>query len=97
MIELEKIYASIAKNNCNLDIIWIIEIPLVSYCIYMVSWNWDKVVFYINNNIDWDQFNQLYDFDWIEKDIWNVYAVARKLWLILIKVIHYELEVAKNE
>ncbi len=34
---------------------------------------------YINNYIEWDQFNQLYALDWLEKGVWNADAVAQKL------------------
>lgn len=52
---------------------------------------------YINNYIDWDQFNQLYDSDRIEKDIRNTDAVIRKLRSILIYTTNYRLEVAREE
>ena len=45
----------------------------------MVPRDQDKFVFYVNNYIDWDQFNQLYDPDWMEKGIRNADVVARKL------------------
>ncbi len=79
MIELEKMRASIAKNPRNLGAYWIIEISLVLHNAHIVPRDQDKVVFYVNNYIDWDQFNQLYDPDWMEKDIKNADAVARKL------------------
>lgn len=33
-------------------------------------------MFYFNNYIDWDQFNQLCDPDWLEKDIQSADAVG---------------------
>ncbi len=71
--------ASIAKNPLNLSAYWIIEISLVLCNAHVVSRNQDRVVFYVNNYIDWDQFNQLYDPDWMEKGIRNADAVVRKL------------------
>ncbi len=61
MIELEKICISIAENPRNLGIYRIIKISLVLCSAYVVSRDQDKVMFYVNNYIDWDQFNQLYD------------------------------------
>lgn len=60
MIELEKIYILTTKNVYNFDAHQIIEISTVFYNVYIVSRDKDKVVFYINNYIDWDWFNQLY-------------------------------------
>ena len=64
---------------------------------YTVPRNQDKVVFYINNYINWDQFNQLHNLDWIEKDIQNADAVAHKLGPLLIKTTNHRLEVAREE
>ncbi len=63
----------------------------------MVPKDQDKVVFYINNYIDWDQFNQLYDPDWMEKGIRNADAVVRKLGPALTRAINQRLEVAREE
>ncbi len=54
MIELEKMCASIAENPRNLSIYQIIEISLVLHCTHLVPRNEDKVMFYVNNYIDWD-------------------------------------------
>ncbi len=54
MIELEKMRASIAKNLCNLGAHWIIEIFLILRSTHVVPRDQNKVVFYINNYIDWD-------------------------------------------
>ena len=63
----------------------------------VVSRDQDKMVFYVNNYINWDQFNQLYDADWFNKDIRNADAVARKLGPASIKATNLRLEVAKEE
>ena len=57
MIELEKMRASTAKNPRNLGAHRIIEITLVLRSPHVVPRNQDKFVFYVNNYIDWDQFN----------------------------------------
>ncbi len=88
-------HASIAKNLHNLCAHQIIEIFLVLRSAYMVLWDQDKVVFYINNYIDWDQFNQLYNSDWMEKGIRNADTVAYKLRPALTRAIHQKLEVAR--
>ncbi len=97
IIELEKMCASIAKNHRNLIAHQIIEISSILYSAYVVLSNQDKVVFYVNNYIDWDQFNQLYNPDWMEKDVKNVDAVVRKLRPALTRAINQKLEVAREE
>ena len=63
MIKLEKMRASTAENLCNLGAYRIIEISSVLRSAHVVSRDQDKFVFYVNNYINWDQFNQLYDPD----------------------------------
>ncbi len=57
----------------------------------------DDVVFYVNNYIDWNQFNQLYDLDRIEKGIRNADAVVRKLGPASTRPTNQRLEVAREE
>lgn len=45
----------------------------------MVPKDQDQFVLYFNNNIDCDQFNQLYDYNWIDKDVQNIDAIICKL------------------
>ena len=52
---------------------------------------------YVNNYIDWDQCNQLYNFDWIEKGIQNADAVILKLRLALIRATNHRLEVLREK
>ena len=52
-----------AENLHNLNTYQIIEILSVPRNAHMVPRDQNKFVFYINNYIDWDQFNQLYDPD----------------------------------
>lgn len=54
-------------------------------------------MFYINNYIDQDQLNQLYDLDQIKKSISNVDTVICKLKPILIKVTNLKLENARKK
>ena len=61
MIELEKMHVLTAENPYNFGTYRIIKILSVLYSAYIVSRDQDKFVFYVNNCIDWDQFNQLYD------------------------------------
>ena len=97
MIELEKMYISIAKNPHNFSAHWIIEISLILHSAHVVSRDHDKFVFYVNNYIDWNQFNQLYDPDWIEKGIKNADAVVHKLGSASPRAINDRLEVAREE
>ena len=50
-------------------------------------------MFYVNNYIDWDQFNPLYDLDQIEKNIRNADAIACKLGPSLTRTTNNRLEV----
>lgn len=54
-------------------------------------------MFYINNYIDWNQFNQLYNPNQIEKGIKNTNAITYKLELALTKITNYRFEVAREE
>ncbi len=54
-------------------------------------------MFFVNNYIDWDQLNKLYDPDWIEKGIKNANAVIRKLEPASTRATNQRLEVAGVE
>ena len=84
-----------AENPHNLGAYRIIGISLVLCNAHVVPRDQDKFVFYINNYIDWDQFNQLYDPDWIENGINNADAITRKLGLASTRAISNWLEVAR--
>lgn len=64
---------------------------------HVVPRDQDKFVFYVNNYIDWDYFNQLYDPDCMEKSIQNADAVVLKLRLASTNATNHRLEVAKEE
>ena len=59
MIELEKMHALIVKNLHNLGANRIIEILSVIHSTHIVPKKQDKFLFYVNNYINWNQFNQL--------------------------------------
>ncbi len=63
----------------------------------MVSRDQDKVVLYDNNNIDWDQFNQLCDPDWMKKGIKNTDVIIYKLGPATTRATNQRLEVAREE
>ena len=52
MIELEKLYTLTLENLHNFSVYQIIEISLVLHNAYVVSRNYNKFMFYINNYID---------------------------------------------
>lgn len=97
MIKLENISILIAENPYNLGIYQIIEIPLVLCIAYVILRDQGRVMFYVNNYMDWDQLNQSYNPNWMEKNIQNIDVVARKLKLALIRIINQKLEVVKEE
>ncbi len=79
MVELEKMRASTAEYLRNLGTYCIMKISSILRSAHIVPRDQEKIVFYVNNYIDWDQFNQLYAPDWLEKGIRNADAIARKL------------------
>ena len=97
MIELEKMHALTAENPRNLNAHRIIEISSVLRSAHMVPRDQDKFVFYVNNYIDWDEFNQLYDLDWMEKGIRNADVLGHKLGPASTRAINNGLEVARKE
>ena len=97
MVELDKWHALMAENPRNLGAHCIIEVSLVLRNTHVVPRDQDRMIFYINNQIDWNQFNQLYDADQFNKGIRNADAVARKLRPASIKTTNLRLEVAKKE
>ena len=89
--------ASTAENPRNLAAHRIIEISFVLRSAHVVPRDQDKIVFYVNKYIDWDQFNQLYDSDWLSKGIWNAETVVRKLGPALMKATNLRLEEARKK
>ena len=57
IIELKKMRALTVENPRNLGTHRIIEILLVLRSVHIVPRDQNKFVFYVNNYIDWDQFN----------------------------------------
>lgn len=62
-IEFEKMGVSTAENLYNLGAHRIIEILSVLRNGHVIPRDQDKLVFYVNNYIDWNQFNGLYNPD----------------------------------
>lgn len=65
--------------------------------VYVIFRDQDKLLFYVNNYINWDEFNQLYNLDWIKKNIKNADTVACKFRPALTRVTNYRLKVAREE
>lgn len=59
IIEIEKMPALTVADPYNLSAYRIIEISLVQCKAYVVSRDQNKFIFFVNNYIDWDQFNSL--------------------------------------
>ena len=76
-----------AKYSHNLCVHCIVEISSILQNIYVVLRDQKKIVFYVNNYIDWDQFNQLYALNWLNKNIQNADTVTQKLTLGSTKII----------
>ena len=97
MIEFENMRALTAENPCNLGVYWIIEISLVLYRAHLILRDQDKFIFYVNNYINEDQFNNLYNPDWMKKGIRNIHAIVRKLRLASIRTTNNKLEIAREK
>lgn len=69
IVELESWHTSTTQNICIFGLCCVIEISLVLHSKYVMAKNKEKTVFYINTYINWNQFNQLYNPDWLNKDI----------------------------
>ncbi len=59
MVQLKKWPISMTKNCRNLGVHQVIEIFSVLHNAQVIPRDQARVVFYINNYIDWDQFDQL--------------------------------------
>ena len=97
MVELEKWYVSMVENPHNLGAHRIIEVSSVLHGAHIVPRDQDRMIFYVNNYIDRDLFNQLYNTHWFNKSIWNADAVVHKLRPTSIKTNNLRLEVVKKE
>lgn len=54
IIELKKWQNFIAKYPYNLGAYYIIEIFSILHNIHVISWDKEKIIFYVNNYIVWD-------------------------------------------
>lgn len=70
---------------------------MILYSTYIISKDQDKFQFYINNYINLNQFNQLYDLNCIEKDIKITNLILCKLELTTIRAINNMLKVAQEK
>lgn len=60
-------HALTSKNSYNLSFYCIIKITSVLRNTHVVIKDQDKFIFYINNHLDYNYFNQLYDLNQIVK------------------------------
>lgn len=97
MIKLENINASTVETLCNLGAYEVIEISLLLCSIYMIPRDYNRIMFYINNSIDWDKFNYLYGFGYIEKGIKNADTIISKLGFACTRITNYRLMVLREE
>lgn len=97
IIEFEKMHALNAENPRNHSAFWIIEILSVLRNAHVILRNQDKFVFYVNNFINQDQFNQLYNLDSMNKGIRNTDVIGSKFRPALTKAINHKLKVASKE
>ena len=97
MIELKKMRASIAENLRSFGAHRIIEISSVLRSAHVGFRDQDKFVFYVDNYIDWDQFNQFSDSDLMDKDIRNANAIASKLGPVLLRATNDRLKIAREK
>lgn len=70
---------------------------MVLYIAPIIFSDQDKFEFYINNYIDLDPFNQLYNHDWMDKGEGNANVVACKLGPALKRATNHKLEVTNKK
>lgn len=63
----------------------------------MIPKNQDKIIFYINNYINYNQLNLLYDLNQLKNYIRNINIVVYKFGPTLIKVINQKLQIVKKK
>lgn len=78
MIELKKMHTMSMKNLYNFSIHQIIQMLSGLHSTYLIHKNQGKFVIHMNNYIDRNKFNQLHNFNKIEKDLKNAKAVFVK-------------------
>ena len=64
IVELEKYLISRAKNSLNFNSQRFYRKSEVLQSAHVILRDTEGNTFYLNNYIDWDQFNQLYDPEW---------------------------------
>ena len=67
MVELEKYLILRAEKSLNLGGQRFYKISEVLGSVHIVPRDTKSTTFYLNNYIDWDQFNQLYNPEWQTK------------------------------
>lgn len=63
----------------------------------MVPKDQNNVVPYIYNYINQDQFDELYNLNWIEKNLQNIDIILSKIRLALIRAINYRIDNARKK
>ncbi len=79
MIKLEKYPISRAENPLNPGGQRFYKISEVLQSAHVVPRDTEGNTFYLNNYINWDQFNQLYDPEWQTKRIRSTNVIVQKL------------------
>ncbi len=76
MVKLEKYPISKAKNTLNLGGQQFYKICEVINSAHVVLRDTRNNIFYLNNYINWNEFNQLYDLEWQTKRTQSVNAIV---------------------
>ena len=79
MVELEKYPISRVENPLNLGSQRFYKISKVLRSAHVMPRDTEGNTFYLNNYIDWDQFNQLYDPEWQSKGTQSANAIVQRL------------------
>lgn len=85
IIESKNQHTSTAENPLNFSVYYIVKISSILCSTYIILKNQKKIKFYVNNYIDQNQFNQLYVFNQLKKDIQNADIITNKFLPVLIK------------
>ena len=92
MVEFKKYPISRAKNLLNLGSQRFYKTFEILQSAYVVLRDIESITFYLNNYIDWDQFNQLYDPEWQSKGTQSANPIVQKLMLASRKAMEQKQE-----
>ena len=69
MMKVKTWHASNARNSCNIDVWWFYQMFTILYSAHVISTEFWDDTYYINNYIDWNTYNTIYDSDFFSQEM----------------------------